>query len=305
MKRLALNLLILFSFFFGSAHLAAASLPSDHFLYPRDKEVTWMTGIEIGLSFSGNKRLYKSCLSGSSFNKGTYKDFVCELYKNSNIVETSLTDALEEFDSIQVVMVGERHTFQKNQVELAKAIKATSGFDVLALEMFNYQSQSAVNDYLNETIDLQELGLVLAGDWSYQLDGYLEIIKAAKESGLKILALDDRKRFLSANFSNGLILRDQVMANILSEYLLGHPHERILVYSGKLHAFKGLGEGILSIAQILKQEIPSLEVGHIQLFDKNRKNLYFPILPLSLSKEATYSLKSSALKNYTDIILFH
>ncbi len=308
MIRPVFNLLILLVFLFGSAQLAATPLASDHFLYPRDKEVTWMTGIETGLSFSGNKRLYKSCLSGSSFNNGTYKEFVCELYKSSKIVETSLADSLKEFDSMQVVMVGERHTFHKNQFELAKAIEATSSFDVLALEMFNYQSQSAVNDYLNEIIDLYELKVVLAGEWKYQLDGYLELIKAAKESGLKILALDDRQRFIRANFSDGLIFRDQVMADILSEHLVDHPHERILVYSGKLHAFKDLGEGIASIAEIIKQGNPTLEVGHIQLFDKNRKNLYFPLLsalPLTLSKEATFSLKSSVLNNYTDMILFH
>ncbi|MCF8060008.1 MAG: ChaN family lipoprotein [Bacteriovoracaceae bacterium] len=287
-----------------SHQVGATALPSEHFLYPRDKEMAWMTGLEIVLGHSGNNRLYDKCLLEEAFTMGTYQDFTCSMYKSSKVAVGDLTYALGQLESEQVVIVGEQHTYQKNQFEMAKAIEINNGFDVLALEMFNFKSQQSVDDFIEGRISLEELEVVFSRDWRYNLDGYLKMIVAAKEAGMKILALDDRESFKEEPFSDELRLRDQVMGNHLSKYLTKNPGDRILFYTGKLHAFKEIGLGVETIAQIIQRDHPAAKIGNVFLFNKKRKNLYSPLFK-SQDGDGPFVLESQKLKHYTDMIIFH
>lgn len=274
-------------------------LPSDHFLAPRDVEVMWISGIETPANARALAREYEKCHTSKAFNS-------CEWFETFEKMEVTELSTHDFISRAQVTFFGERHIDQLNQKSMAQIIKNSKGLDVLALEMFNVSDQAALDSYLSGELSFEGIKEVLNHSWNYNDEGYLEMIKAAKEMGVKILAIDERSLFDALPFSENLIERDKHMANVLSVYLKENPTDNIFVYTGKMHSFKSLSKesNIQSVTQILEKEITGLSVKNYFLFAKKENALPLHSMRIVSQNRDQVVVESEALKPYVDGAVF-
>ncbi len=258
-----------------------------------------MTGIETPASARTLARQFESCQKSKSFNS-------CEWFDRFSQF-TSSELASHDFTSYaQVTFFGERHIDKLNQISMAQIIERGQNLDVLALEMFNSRDQLVLDQYLKDEVDLGEVKRVLNRSWNYSDEGYLEMIKAAKRKGLKILAIDNRTEFDGLPFSDNLYQRDQHMAQILAQHLRKNPKDNIFVYTGKMHSFKSLSlKGkILSVTEMLKEHISELQIKNYFLFAKKENALPLHSMRIVSSIKDQVVVESEALRPYVDGAVF-
>lgn len=256
---------------------------------------------------SGLRRAVTRCQEGSISSTPPFE--VCSWLgkvEASDTGEFNLSQILSKAN--QVIFFGERHLNIDVQEKMAELIEALSKerIQVLALEMINSRDQEAVDLYLQDDISLEEMKSIFEKGWKYESSGYMKMLEAAKKGGLKVLALDDRPRFNDSDFSENLIGRDIHMASVLNDYLRQNPTHNIIVYSGKLHAFKSLGNDSVAdtIADIVKKENPLLRTSHYLMFGRKESSLLRESLKaLSLKTENSF-VKSEALAPYIDGAIF-
>ncbi len=282
-----------------SSALHSAPLPNDHFLAPRDKEVMWLTGIETPANARALARLHINCKEEGKFNS-------CEWFESFSHMQVSKLETHNFTQNAQITFFGERHIDRLNQESMAQIIRRAHNLDVLALEMFNVEDQIALDAYSAGTLSLEELKKVLDKAWNYNDEGYLEMLKVAKEKNLKILAIDQRSLFDDLVFSENLIERDKHMAKVLSKYLSDNPAAAIFVYTGKMHSFASLSKSssLKSVTEILKENIEGLEIKNYFLFSKKENALPLHTMRILSSEKDQVVVESEALKPYVDGAVF-
>ncbi len=281
------------------------SLAPDHFLYPRDKYALQILGLtplatlgqvdELAIHFESlhdcediPSHLLQACpLADTWLNKSKH------LSTQYPFWETNKT---------QILFFGERHIDRDSQLRFKSLIPlfAQENFTVLALEMFNSSSQKYLDRFVNYEIDLDEILEILRSQWGYNLEGYGAILKSAREEGLKIIGIDDRNSFTDASFSDELILRDQHMAEILGHHL----DNKIIVYTGRLHAFLSLGDKTPTVLDFLHENDPNLKAESYLLIGHRERN-FWSHLRLIFDYETNINVfKSSKLLPYINGILY-
>jgi len=256
---------IIFTFVFTFTSLVYAErLPEGHLLAPRDLEPLTLNGIER----LGGNNFWKKKLDKCNDN---FFHMACSL-KEGILKSKSSHKFFKEHTFADMTFFGETHTKPVMQMVFAQLIKNINDKKVraLGLEMFNETSQPMINQYLTNLITLEELIKVLESEWNYKSSGYKEIIKVAKEKGLHIIALDNRPEFRYRGLGVGLLERDKVMAKNLIDYKTEFPDNKIIVYTGKLHAFRSLSEEnrILTISEMVEQTIEGLSRESYLFFEK-------------------------------------
>lgn len=299
-------LLLIFTALTLSLKLLALELPHDHFLAPRDYEVMWLAGIESPVSVSQMRMALKKCEQQTTYTVINFD--TCSWIEAMKNAEVKSLSSYQFGTQAQITFFGERHISPDVQLNMATIINQAGPNQVhaLALEMFNENSQAYLDAYLADEINDNEIRAVLTSAWNYNSDGYMEILKAAKKKGLKLIALDDRDLFAQDSFSDNLKNRDEQMGQVLIEYLTRNPSHQIWVYSGKLHAFKSMGRRpqIATIADHLKNWKSDLSTAHYLFFGKKESAL----LPLSFKlisgSEEKVVLRSPEIAPYIDGAIF-
>lgn len=279
-------------FLFVSFAVGAVALPEGHFLYPRDKEVLWISGVEEAVSFNELRSLTKQCKVVREFDS-------CEWIENFKLSQNQTLDSFQFIE--QIIFLGERHIDLTHQAAL-KDIIEKNDFNVLALEMFNSSDQASLDNYLKDQITSDELEEVLSRGWNYESSGYMQAIESAKKKGMKILGLDNRPAFDREEFSENLRKRDEHMAEVLNQYLKNNSKYRILVYSGKMHAFKSHSNEnkLKSLPQLVNAE----DKASYFLFGPKEKNLMTHSARLFLDSEQSFVIKSQSFDGYIDAAIF-
>lgn len=280
-------------------------------MYPRDWEPLWLLGIERGLSFSGAVRNLENCQRPEELTT-PFRKFHCEVYKSSTrAASLVLGYSSENFPSL--TFFGETHTLKEGHQFLYKLIKDSPAnfFNTLALEMFNSTAQADIDRLIENKASRQQWRELLSRHWSYDLDGYLDIIEASLQKGMHILALDDRRKERGLrhddSFGEDMIYRDQHMAKNLIQYFTANPKHRVLFLTGKLHALKTLGAEQITIREKLTDELALSLTGfrskHYLLFGL-RSTVLFRSLDRNNGKERSYLLENP-ISDYADqVFLF-
>lgn len=285
--------------------LWATPLDGDHFLYPRDVEVLWLTNIESPLGIGALKRNSEACRKGGSSLSG-FLFFHCDVFKN--VEEVKLEPSYDSDHFGDITFFGETHINSKGQYYLASVIENSPEgyFHTLALEMLNEWAQEDIDHLIKSRASLEEWSELFGKHWRYDPAGYMAVIKAALDKKMKIIALDDRRdeRGLTRgeSFSDDLIYRDQVMAKNLTEQIFNFPDKKVLALTGKLHSFPKISERPLTIAEIVKENLPGLKTFHYLLFQNKGSKFFRSHFP---EKAPPYKLKASeALEDYGQFFVF-
>lgn len=272
--------------------LNAITLPDEHFLFPRDREIMWISGVEDAVSNSELRSLAKQCRVIREFDS-------CDWIEQFKQAEIQNLDTFQF--SEQIVFLGERHIDPTHQAALNDIIHKND-FQVLALEMVNHGDQTFLDQYLSNQISLAVLEEVFSRAWNYESSGYMKAIESAKQKGMKIIALDDRALFNRETFSENLRKRDEQMAKVLNDYLIQKPNERILVYSGKMHAFKlHSREGKI---KSLRQLVHAQDMASYFLFGPKEKNLMTNSFKMFIQTEQSKVVKSHSFSDYIEGAIF-
>lgn len=277
---------------------ALANLPEGHLLYPRDRLSIELIGIEPGLSLPAIKRQKNKC------EQDLLQNHLCTILRDFHNPTNHLSSTQEFWRSeTQFIFFGERHIDQQLQLELSAQLNQLSqdGFDHLALEMFNSSVQAQLDAYVMDFISIEEILLVLSRDWSYQNDGYRVLLETAKSLNMKIIALDDRKKHpINDTFSDDLIRRDQHMVEILKNYL----DEKVVIYTGRLHAYKSFSldgqSPVPTIMSELSKAKPELIMENYFLYTRKSSGLLANLLRLDSAPLIEGVIKIPALKSYID-----
>lgn len=126
----------------------------------------------------------------------------------------SLNDLLRSFFDADVVLIGEAHDDPvAHQLELYLLVRAdelmskASRQVVLSLEMFEKDAQHVVDEYLQNVIREEDL-LMDARPWANYSD-YRPIVEYAKRAGIRVIAANAPRRYVTAAGRRGLgALRD-------------------------------------------------------------------------------------------------
>jgi hypothetical protein len=138
----------------------------------------------------------------------------------------------------KILYMGEDHPDmapKKLVVRLIPDLK-TYGFGRIGLEAFNSFRQPLLDAYFDGTAEIGDIEKALREDWNWNPSGFLEIIKAAKEYGIRVIALDGRDKSTSRmTFEEEMEMRDQYMARRVVDQVEQFPEEKILVLIGSYH----------------------------------------------------------------------
>ena len=140
--------------------------------------------------------------------------------------------------------------------------------------MFNSSSQKDLDLYFEGHISDEEMEIILESQWNYKSAGYMEMIKAAKDNGTRIIGIDHRDLLadLSLDFSDELMERDRLMAQVINEELDKGLCGKMIVYTGKLHSFKSLGQKLDTVADYVRREHPDKTGVHYMGYNLRSKN---------------------------------
>ncbi|MCR9203241.1 MAG: ChaN family lipoprotein [Halobacteriovoraceae bacterium] len=283
----------------------ALPLPPEHFLSPREFEPLWLANIEAPQSYRSLLRNLKNCDKEQTYLK-EFRKFHCAL--KDQIISSPLFPDFNSLEFGDVSFFGETHHNQKGQVYLSQIIRsAPKGyFTTLALEMINEWGQVEIDRLIENKAPLSSWKKLLTDHWGYNPEGYLKVIEAALDKGLKIIALDDRRKERGIrhedSFSEDLIYRDQVMAKNLIIELESHPDSKILALTGKLHAFNRLSKQPISVSKLIKETLPQITTKQFMLYTIKKATLFRSHFP---DKKLPYRLKATgALQKYSHSFLF-
>jgi|GEM_PF-3450728 len=124
----------------------------------------------------------------------------------------------------------------KDELIRQLACLKSSGFNYLGLEMFPYGKQNLLDSYFEsqgeeEAVLEKEVLKVLEDFWGWAPKKYLELIRTAKQVGIRIIGLHD----------GGDETRESFMSKIVIEVLQKSPENKIIVFVGNAHLFN-MGE---------------------------------------------------------------
>lgn len=196
------------------------------------------------------------------------KKFMCSVLSSELNLQTYQSKGLQLKLSTDVVFIGEGHIDYDTQIEFSRLLESLheQGFTTLAMEMFPASTQPELDLFHRGQMSLEEIMTVLGEHWFYTKDGYLEILKQAQALNLKIIGIDDRVNFKDNDLWTEIALRDNFMAQNLADYM-ANTNEKVVVYSGKMHAVKSFGENHeLGLSQKLTR---LLQARHINIEAEN------------------------------------
>lgn len=116
-------------------------------------------------------------------------------------------ELLERIKDVQVIYVAEQHTnteHHKLQENILKSLSKINPKTVLAMEFLYRSKQQACDDYISGQLPEEEFDIIVKegfGSWYEQY--YLQLIRYAKKSGLKLLALNVEKEIKRKMALNG------------------------------------------------------------------------------------------------------
>ena len=214
----------------------------------------------------------------------------------------------ELFSSIRdshVVFLGDFHSFDQNSRNLERLtrelIKQKKKF-CLGVELVHEEHQSVIEQYLNRQIT--ELEFLESIDyhetWRFPWTYYRPFFEMARHHNLPIVAI---------NSSGNLDQRDERAAEILKNFILRNPNERLLVLIGELHIVPN------KLPLKLKKAVANL-VPHYRdtIIHQNLDEVYWKIHELEIEKhnriikfsDQEFSLQTSPpWIKYESIIYWH
>lgn len=224
----------------------------EHFLYPRDIDVLHISGIISVQSSGAILRTVERC---QELELSHVQQLTCSYYNDLRDSKSSGEQAFWSQDT-SLLFFGERHISLDGQFYFANLLPKlkTEGFDTLALEMFNTRDQKYLDQFLDGEINTVEILEVLTRSWNYHPIGYLEILLAAKDLGLQLLAIDNREVTGRLPVHDRLEQADIHMADILTQHFNKSPESKVIVFTGRLHAYQTLSQRnlISTIAEMVK-----------------------------------------------------
>ncbi len=277
----------------------ARTLPVDNFLYPRSWEAMSLAGLEYNYKIKNIAYQRRDC--------DETQVFLCEI--TQKVQESDFSEQIDIEDR-DLLYIGERHLDQAPKKWVVDLIKEHKGkFSVLALEMFNSSSQKDLDRYFVDEIGDDDIKEILEGQWGYKSAGYMEMIRTAKSNGIRIIGIDHRDtvKELNLSFSDELIHRDLLMAKVINQELARGPYGKMIIYTGKLHAFRSLGEDIITVADYVRKENPTHKAAHYLSFNLKSKNFItdlYKFLFNDIRKIDGDILSLSTLRPYADGIFF-
>jgi hypothetical protein len=139
----------------------------------------------------------------------------------------------ESFANSRVIYIGENHneSISKNFL-IAKmpALKAL-GFTHLGLEMFDVNAQPLLTRYENGTASDEEILEYLKENWGHIPQYYVNLVKAARNAGLHLTALDFRPERETIFIDR----RDMTMAQTIASVIKSSPNNKVLALVGNKH----------------------------------------------------------------------
>jgi hypothetical protein len=207
-------------------------------LMPFDTAVTLLLGVRDTTAY---KRTFEKCAS----NSGAIEIDKLLTFSPCEILDDLLANSepltAHSFANVesQVIYFGETHIYPGAKRVLAGLLRTlkTAGVSHLALEMFNSSQQPALDRFLLGQLSLEDLGRELATAWSYETSPYLELLRAARESGIRIIAIDDRRpEAPGSTFAENFHARDLFMAEKIADLIRREPGARVVAFTGSLHA---------------------------------------------------------------------
>lgn len=232
---------------------------------PVDLEFNYFYDLE---GYSSSKYFASVLKQCGSAQLSEYKKYLCNLAdsKVELLKSNDFGKYIERFND--VLFFGERHVDYEAQNEFAGILHVLhkQGYNTLAMEMFPASTQDHLDLYSQDQLSLDNLMTVLKEHWNYKNDGYRVILKTAKKLKMRIVGIDDRTK-ISNVFWSDLFYRDDVMAQNLTLEYLASGQQKMVVYTGRLHATKSFGSNpqIQSLSQKLKNNLQSYGLDiHVQ-----------------------------------------
>ncbi len=287
---------IILSFF---CVIQARTLPVDNFLYPRSWEAMSLAGLEYNYKIKNIAYQRRDC--------DETQVFLCEI--SQKVKESDFSKEID-IEDIDLLYIGERHLDQAPKRWVVDIINEFKGsFSVLALEMFNSSSQGKLDQYFLGQISDDAIEEVLEGQWGYESAGYMDMIRTAKSNGIRIIGIDHRDtvKELNLSFSDELRQRDLLMAKVINKELARGSYGKMLIYTGKLHAFRSLGKDIITVADYVRKENPTHTAAHYLSFNLKSKNFMtdlYKFLFNDIRKIDGDILNLSTLRPYADSAFF-
>lgn len=216
-----------------------AAIDNTNSLEPISTDLLWISGVTNKLSAKQGVKQASDCLADN-----TLANPQCDLVRYIQTHHESSTSIAEAFTK-QVVYVGERHISDQAKKILTQNLKSLkeAGYETLAMEMWNSSAQDFIDQFLNELIDPLVFEKTFHEQWSYNSTPYLDLMMTAKKEGFKILAIDVRDQIDKSKKytqTENLKIRDESMAETISQYLKNNSNKKVIVFCGKLHAYSRL-----------------------------------------------------------------
>ncbi|MCC6137292.1 MAG: ChaN family lipoprotein [Bdellovibrionaceae bacterium] len=210
-----------------------------------DNELLWFSGLTNKYSKVKGTQLAKQCLSEPT------ESPLCQLVEHVKNNHSAHVDIAQQFKS-RVVYVGEVHIYNEARDFLIKNMEPIkkAGYTHIAMEMWNSSQQSFVDKFNNEQVTLEQLAPVFSNEWGYKTSEYVDLMCVARKNKIELLALDARDHLPAGlSFMDELNYRDKKMAFVLSEFLKSNPKSKVIVLSGRLHAYSRLNSQSEQLSQ--------------------------------------------------------
>lgn len=243
-----------------------------------------------------------------SYRRNYLRDFK-ESYTRKKLQSISRKDLIQKIRQAPVTFVGDYHTFsqsQKTTLRLLRDIQETKGnstpLKYLGLELISSQYQRIVDDYLAGTVDRTRFLSVTKyhEEWGFPWQNYEPLFDWAKENGVRIIALNRPKEFLSTSGSTlrrvkdikdvkDLKTRDQWAAGLITDLYEHHQQQgapdsfRMLVLYGDWHVARAhLPTQLNKVSKnYLNKKIHSLTI------HQNEDKLYWKLVQQGKLQHAT------------------
>lgn len=173
-----------------------------------------------------------------------------------------LQNPVEVLSAEPVVLLGDTHPNKLLKRWLARNLGhfKSAGFTHVGLEALNSESQALIDRYKKDPSLKEEVLQLIATDWNWIPEEHLALIDAVHQSGLELVALDNRNELEKRGLADRIQLRNEHMAEIIQSTIT-HPRAgRMLVLTGKVHsALNSDEEGERTLPEVLNtQKIPVL-----------------------------------------------
>lgn len=149
-----------------------------------------------------------------------------------------LENPLRVLSSDPVVLLGDTHPNKLLKSWLARNLKSLkeAGFTHVGLEALNSESQSLLNAYRKDPSLRDQVLRLIEKDWNWIPEEHLALIDAIYESGLELVALDNRNELAKRGLGDKIQLRNEHMAEIIHSTITLPKAGRVIVLTGKVHS---------------------------------------------------------------------